>query len=169
MRGASFVLKMRLRGHSTSNFPRLAPKRRSRKSFLCWGGRARKGPIFAAWRTAHRNCEKMLSALAGCCAHAWRHRSLLSALCKVNESGEVARGQHFIGLSRRRIAALVRVVWFLFLGGAGGSAGYAGPQLGPFYEIASEGVVKGQNFLGGSRRSGARACGFLGGGRVAQG
>ena len=48
-------------------------------------------------------------------------------------------------------------------------AGYAGPQLGPFYEIASEGVVKGQNFLGGSRRSGARACGFLGGGRAAQG
>ena len=48
-------------------------------------------------------------------------------------------------------------------------AGYAGPQLGPFYEIASGGVVKGQNFLGGSRRSGARACGFLGGGRAAQG
>ena len=93
----------------------------------------------------------------------------LFSLLYANESGEVARGQHFLGLSRRRIAALVRVLWFLFLGGAGGSAGYAGPQLGPFYEIASEGVVKGQNFLGGSRRSGARACGFLGGGRAAQG
>ena len=29
-------------------------------------------------------------------------------------------GHNFLGLSRRRIAALVRVVWFLFLGGAGG-------------------------------------------------
>ena len=41
------------------------------------------------------------------------------------------------------------------LGGAGGQAakefqraGYVGPQLGLFYEIASGGAVKGQNFLG---------------------
>ena len=57
------------------------------------------------------------------------------------------------------------------LGGAGGQAakefqraGYVGPQLGLFYEIASGGAAKGQNFLGARAEAALALVVSLGGG-----
>ena len=62
------------------------------------------------------------------------------------------------------------------LGGAGGQAakefkraGYVGPQLGLFYEIASGGAVKGQNFLGARAEAALALVVSLGGGHAAKG
>ena len=48
-------------------------------------------------------------------------------------------------------------------------AGYAGPQLGLFYEIASGGVVKGQNNSRGLAPKRRSRLWFLGRGRAAKG
>ena len=48
-------------------------------------------------------------------------------------------------------------------------AGYVGPQLGLFYEIASGGAVKGQNFLGARAEAALALVVSLGGGHAAKG
>ena len=74
---------------------------------------------------------------------------------------------------------MTREKW-LTLGGGFGSvrrqaaeefqrAGYVGPQLGLFYEIASGGAVKVQNFLGARADAALALVVSLGGGHAAKG
>ena len=74
------------------------------KNLSLRGDRARKGPIiFAAPGTAQKFYilvkmrKKMLSALAGCYAHAWRHRS---SLCSMQTNLEKSRGANIFSGSR---------------------------------------------------------------------
>ena len=97
-----------------------------------------------------------------------------------------AKGQNFLGGSRRsgaRDAVSLRggvrektADFFWDLGGAGGQAakefqraGCVGPQLGLFYEIASGGAVKVQNFLGARAEAALALVVSLGGGHAAKG
>ena len=98
---------------------------------------------------------------------------------RANSSG---RQSHLCGWSdHRRICQTIGVRqetadFWGDLGGAGGQAakefqraGYVGPQLGLFYEIASGGAVKGQNFLGARAEAALALVVSLGGGHAAKG
>ena len=72
------------------------------KNLSLRGDRARKAPIIFAAPPGHSspeigNCEKKLSALAGCYAHAWRHRS---SLCSMQTNLEKSREANIFSGSR---------------------------------------------------------------------